>query len=145
MTAEMTNINLPGEFSQIPGTIQKFTIPRSGPTKLIIWVSTMSPILEGLAGSLLPYMDAAICWYHDHAAFSCLKLQNSVALIQKYLDNIWLMATTKPKLTIAHSSNIKKMYNKHGFERPHLSGDLLANLETILLTDRFTLSKEKNS
>ncbi len=143
MSYDMTKANLP-EFPFEKGpVIQKFIFPRQGVIKMTIWIACQDAIINELLPEILPYMDAAICWYHDHSPLSCLKVRNAVSTLEQCIDTIWLMNTTIPKLRMKHQSKIKKMYNKIGFQRPMLSDTLANNFEQILHSLQHSLQIQK--
>ena len=82
--------------------------------------------------AFLPHMDACVCWYHDHDATSCVRVANSVSMLEKHHDVIWLLATNKPRIYDAHKSRVKKFFDEHGFERPRLTGTLRKGLKKII-------------
>jgi len=148
MTPEMIKANLVGlspafEFNT-SSSIQKFIFPRDGVTKMTIWIACQDAIVHELLPAILPYMDAAVCWYHDHSALSCLKVRNAVSTLEQYTDMIWLMNTVIPKLRMKHYSKIKKMYNKHGFQRELLTDTLSLNFEHILHHLQYSLQIQKH-
>jgi len=100
-----------------------------------LWITHMTPLTCELLSSTLPYMDAAICLYHDDDALSCVKVRNAEGQLSMHHDNIWLLPTCLPAVTQKHNSRIKKFYNKDGFERPQLRLGLQESIENILLTD----------
>ena len=146
MTPEITRCNLARhslQFNTAP-SIQKFVFPRTGVTKMTIWVACQDAIINDLLPSILPYMDAAICWYHDQSTLSCLKVREAVSKLETFTDSIWLMDTTFPTLRVQHQSKIKKMYNQHGFVRELLSQTIPQNFEHILQHLQHSLQIQKN-
>ena len=112
--------------------IQKFLWPRSGPVGVTVWVVCHHPLVSGLASSLLPYMDMCICWYHDHDAMSCVRVEAAMEVLQMYNSNIWLMTTVIPRASHLHKSKIRKYYDEMGFERERLTSDLNDSIEFLI-------------
>ena len=89
-------------------SIQRIRWPRSdGALSVSLWVANQHPVVENLAGMLLPYMDACICLYHDHSAMSCVRVRKAMDILQKYSDEIWLQSTVTPPIRMRHESRIK--------------------------------------
>lgn len=145
MTPEDTRINLDMygiAFDSQPATIQKFKWVRDErPITVSLWVACQHPIVDHLAPSFMPHMDACVCWYHDHDGLSCVNVKNGIGLLQTLHQNIWMMATTYPEKQPQHKSQVKHYYNEHGFELRRLTNTLDANIEEIL---RVHLDIQKN-
>jgi hypothetical protein len=121
MTPELTAANLRSfdiDFQLVPGSIQKIRWPRAFDISITLWVCHQHPVSDELIGSLLPYMDVATVWYHDHSSMSCLKVRSAVALLERSISNIWLMATRMPLVRLVHQSRVEKCYDNNGFLRP---------------------------
>lgn len=121
MTPEFTAANLRQfdlDFQLVPGSIQKIRWPRAFDISITLWVCHQHPVSDELLVSLLPYMDVATVWYHDHSSMSCLKVRSAVSLLERSISNIWLMATRMPLVHIVHQSRIEKCYDNNGFLRP---------------------------
>lgn len=139
MSPRMTNaffrtVNI--DFKILPN-IQRFQWQRNNNTgkRVSIWAACQHPLLNDMFQNIFPYMDAAICLYHDHDAMSCLKVRKAVELLSPLQEHIWLMPTNIPKLDRRHESRIKKMYNRDGFVRPLLDGAFHENIESLLEID----------
>jgi len=120
------------EFDATPGTICKLHWPFEMSVSTSLWVACQHPIVEHLSASFLPHMDACVCLYHDHHGLSCVRVASGMELLQKYHKNIWIMATTIPKVSLKHSSRVRLYYNENGFEIIRLTNDLSKNVEDIL-------------
>jgi|TARA_B110000977_G_scaffold200605_1_gene291756 hypothetical protein len=135
MSPALTNAALPNfDFDTKAGTIQKFKLDN----QTTIWIACQHPVINCLAESIVPYMDACVCWYHDHCTLSCLRVQNCMTFLQKYHQNISLMTTIKPALLYRHHSKIKKYYNNHGFQRKHYLKDFIINVQNIILDSKLS-------
>lgn len=136
MSPKMTRANLilyGIEFDETEeGNIQRFRWGRRGPVCVSLWVTCQHPIVSGLASSLLPYMDACVCWYHDHDAISCIRVDAGMQILEKYNSNVWLMATAIPKVNPPHQSKIRKYFDDMGFERTRLTSSLDKNIEMFV-------------
>jgi hypothetical protein len=136
MTLQDTASNLSGiglEFDTVSGTIQKLRWTRkSGAVSVSLWVACVHPLVEHMASSFVPHMDACVCWYHDHDGISCLKVDHALTFLQSMHDNVRLMATALPEKHTKHESRIKRHYNRHGFEIQRLTSSLEINIEEIL-------------
>ena len=137
MTAVDTMANLEAygfTFDCQEGTIQKFKWIRDdrAAVSVSLWVSRLHPLLEHLASSLVPYMDACVCWYHDHDGLSCLQVQQAMNLLQRLRTNVRLVAATTPLKHERHESRIRRYYDQHGFEIERLIGTLDTIIEEIL-------------
>ena len=117
--------------------IQRFNWTRSKlhQRKLTIWIACHTPLTNELLSSLVPYMDAVVCLYHDHDALSCLKMRAAMESVSRFHDVIYPMMTAVPRLHRRHQSRIQKFYNKNGFERERLTGALHEAVERILKLD----------
>ena len=115
------------------GTIQKFKCPRPGrPVSVSLWVACMHPLVEHLAASIVPHMDAVVCWYHDHDGLSCLQVKQAMGLLQNLHNNVRLMATTIDQKKEVHHSRIRKYYDEHGLAIERLTETMDKNIEEIL-------------
>ena len=144
MSTEATRIFLESydlEFNTIDGTICKFHWPANGKLSVSLWVACQHPVVEHLASSFLPHMDACVCLYHDRDCLSCVRVDNAIKLLQQNHSNVWMMATTVPPVVNQHSSRVRHYYNENGFEIDRLIGSLGDNLDKIL---RVHLSIQKN-
>lgn len=112
--------------------IRKIIWPRSGPTRVILWMVCHHPVASGLASSLLPYMDVCVCWYHDHDAMSCLRVESAMGVLQMYNSNTCLLATVIPRASSVHKSNIHKYYDELGFERVRFTSGLNESIELLI-------------
>jgi|TARA_B110000091_G_C13814872_1_gene477153 hypothetical protein len=129
MTPSCTNAALPNfDFDTKAGTIQKFKWDK----QTTLWIACQHPVINCLAESILPYMDACACWYHNHCTLSCLRVHNCMVFLQKYHQNISLMTTIKPALLYQHQSKVKKYYNNHGFERKYYYQDFITTVQNII-------------
>lgn len=144
MTPRMTkaNLNASGvEFDETEGIVQKFRWSRGqGAYKVTLWVACLHPVVNMLASSFIPYMDACVCWYHDHDGLSCARVAATMALFERYASMTRLMVTTMPRLQYPHKSNVRKYYNKLGFEHERLQGTFAENVEHIV-QQHFTYKK----
>ena len=136
MTPRMTQANMNSvgiECDLKEGTIQKFRWSRGkGAYKVTIWIACMHPVVTSLASSFLPYMDACLCWYHDHDGLSCARVSAAMAILERYGTNISLMVTNVPCLQYPHKSNVRKYYDKLGFERDRLQATFAENIEAMV-------------
>ena len=124
------------EYQLVSDTIQKIRWPRANDISITLWVCHQSPVSNELLTFLLPYMDVATVWYHDHSSLSCLKVKSAVRLLEKHLSNIWLVPTRVPRLQTIHKSRIEKCYDKNGFLRPLCRGYTLdVAIEEILRSE----------
>lgn len=133
--ATAANLNELGfRFDTSPGMIQRFHWTRSQQDafRVSLWVATVHPLVVGLADAILPYMDACVCWYHDHDAMSCLRVRETMRCMEPLTDSIWLMVTTFPRALIPHASRVPRFYDVNGFERTRLMEDVSTNLKRIL-------------
>lgn len=129
-------------FDVSEGTVQKLRWTRQGgAVSVSLWVACVHPLVEHMAASFVPHMDACVCWYHDHDGISCIKVENTVHFLQSMHDNVRMMATTFPQKQNKHSSRIRRHYNEHGFEIQRLTSSLETNIEEIL---RMHLDIQKN-
>ena len=145
MNAADTAVNLESlsiTFDCQEGTIQKFKCPCThSPVSISLWVACMHPLVEHLAASVVPHMDAVVCWYHDHDGLSCLQVEQAMGLLQPLHNNVRLMATTAPPKREVHHSRIRKYYDEHGFAIERLTETMDKNIEEIL---RVHLDIQKN-
>lgn len=120
-------------FDSVSGTVQKLRwVRQDRPVSVCLWVACVHPLLEHLAPSFVPHMDACVCWYHDHDGLSCIKVHGAMTLLQSLHDNVRLMATTLPEKRTQHDSRIRRQYDAHGFEIQRLVSSLDTNIEEIL-------------
>ena len=117
-----------------PGTIQRFhwSRGRDDTFHISLWVATTHPLVRELTTVLLPFMDACICWYHDHHTLSCLRVHETIRYMEEYTDSIWLMVTTFPRVLTPHASRVTRFYDANGFERTRLKGEFFENLSHIV-------------
>ena len=120
------------EFDVTPGTICKLHWHSELPVSISLWVACQHPIVDHLSASFVPHMDACVCLYHDHDGLSCVRVASGMELLQKYHQNVWMMATTIPELSKKHSSRVRLYYNENGFEITRLTNNLNKSLEAIL-------------
>ena len=137
MTPEDTRLNLSlyNIDFDCSASVQKFRWIRrekNGPITISLWVACQHPIVEHLADSFVPHMDACVCWYHDHDGLSCMKVLHGMTLLQKTHSNVWLMMTVVPKKSQKHESRIRKYYCENGFPIKRLDSTLEENIEEIL-------------
>lgn len=124
------------EYQVVSDTIQKIRWPRANDIAITLWVCHQSPVSNELLKFLLPYMDVATVWYHDHSSLSCLKVKAGIQLLEKFISNIWLVPTRTPRLQTVHQSRIEKCYDKNGFLRPICQGYTLEGaIEEILRSE----------
>lgn len=136
MSPEMTrdNLYLHGiEFDPTnAGTIQRFKWPRKGPMSVSLWITCHHPISFELSNSIIPYMDACVCWYHDHDAMSCIRVDAAMKLIEQFSSTISLMTTTTPQVDFSHKSKVRKYYDDMGFERRRMTQSLPDCIEVFV-------------
>jgi len=133
MESVRANLKLHGiDYKIISGSVQRFQWPKTRNMVVNIWVACQHPLSEELCGSLLPFMDVCVCWYHDHQALSCVKVRAALIFLEKYKDNIWLMSTTLPKVRIVHRSRVEKSYDRNGFLRQCLVDTMEKSIDIIL-------------
>lgn len=99
-------------------TIQKFEFNNKQ-----FWISVMDPVLQCMGESVLPYTDKCVVLYHKDDVLSCLRVKGTLRFVEKYQDQLDIVAITIPVLK-HHTSLVKKQYNKLGFLRNFLTGDL---------------------
>ena len=137
MSVEMTaqHLNELGFTLDTSGdVIQRFhwSRGRNQAFRVSLWIATTHPLVRELTPSILPYMDACICWYHDHHALSCLRVRETMRHMEQYTDSIWLMVTTFPRVLTPHASHVPRFYDVNGFERTRLTGDFIESLTYIV-------------
>lgn len=136
MSIHQTAINLNEigfKFEKTEGRIQRFRWTRDNKViDISLWVACIHPVVIAMVETILPYMDACVCWYHDHSALSCVRVANTIQTMERYNDSIWLMVTTFPRELHPHASKIPKIYDINGFERTRLTQDIPSNMEKIL-------------
>jgi|FLMP01.1.fsa_nt_emb hypothetical protein len=115
------------DFQVHPGTIQKF----EWHGRAMLWIACQHPVTAAMADSILPYMDTCVCWYHDQCALSCLRVHSCLGFLEKYHDNVAMMATNCPTQNNPHTSKVRKYYNKHGFLRKFYCRTFRHNIENI--------------
>ena len=123
------------EFEAELPSYQRFRWTRPSSLAVSIWVVCQCPLSNELLNCTIPYMDACICLYHDHSPVSCLRVRKAMSLLEPLTDAIWLMSTTVPRSRLTHKSQIKKFYDKNGFERTLLRGTLKDNIEKLIDVD----------
>lgn len=133
MTPQLTRAALAPidlDFQATPGTIQKF----EWSDQTTLWIACQHPVTAALAASILPYMDACVCWYHDQCALSCLRVHSCMGLLEKYHDKVAMMSTVCPTQQQPHTSKVQKYYNKHGFLREFYCQTFRDNIENMIKT-----------
>jgi len=120
------------DFDSTEGTICRLRMQRDQPMSVSLWVCCQHPVVELLAGSFVPHMDACICLYHDHDGLSCVRIESGMKLLQEYHQHIFMMATILPTIQQKHSSRVRHYYNENGFEIRRLTQTLHKNVEEIL-------------
>lgn len=136
MTRENTRKNLSRHgitFDCADYSIQKFRwSPSRRAISVSLWVACQHPVVEQLAESFMPHMDACVCWYHDHDGLSCLKVLHGMSILQAHSTNVWMMATTYPTVRNKHDSRVRKYYCTNGFPIVRLTKTLGKNIEEIV-------------
>ena len=136
MSREDTHKNLARygiDFDRAEDSIQKFHWSQGAAAiSVSLWVSCQHPVVEHLAESFIPHMDACVCWYHDHNGLSCLKVLHGMLILQAHSTNVWMMATTYPNIRNKHDSRIRKYYCSNGFPIIRLTKSLEENIDEIL-------------
>jgi hypothetical protein len=115
------------EFKIDDGIIQKFKWGDS----IQLWIACHHPVVAAIADSIIPHMDVVVCWYHNRCVKSCLRVHNSMEFLNKYHDNIVMMAADVPVLDHPRKSLVKKYYNKHGFLRRYYNKTFSKNILQI--------------
>lgn len=131
MTPELTKsvlFKVGFDFQLEKGIIQKFKWNNN----VQLWVACHHPVVAAMADSIIPHMDVVVCWYHNGCAKSCLRVHNSIEFLNKYHDNIVMMATDVPALDHPQKSFVKKYYNKHGFLRKYYNQTFEKNILQIM-------------
>ena len=144
MSVEMTQANLNKyniDFKLDNSIIQTANWSRKGDIRVKLWIACQHPLSLELSKTLLQFMDVCCVWYHDKSALSCIKVRNGGRQHENIHDNIWLLATSVPRVRISHESKIERCYNQCGFERPFLYHPLDKSIEKIIETELTTQQK----
>lgn len=130
-------LNASGISAVADDSIQRFEMQKQQSSLTItLWVASMSPLMNILMRNSVPYVDGCICLYHDHDALSCMRVESAMEMLKPLHDWIALMPTTIPRVNRHHESRIHTYYNKDGFERPQLTGNLIENIQKMALNTK---------
>lgn len=106
-------------------TIQKFEYNNKQ-----LWIACQSPILQCMAENIIPHADKCVVLYHKNDVLGCLRVKNTVQFVSGYNDSIELASVSLPTLP-SIKSLVKKQYDKNGFLRKFLTGNIQDIIENI--------------